>query len=507
MSKQKILIIVLFLAAAALRFADIFRPINQIPWRESDLGGIARNFVREGMNPLYPRVDWRGDGPGYAEMELPLYPWLVAVTYQIFGIHDNIGRVWSFIFSLGTLFFFFRLARSYLSEFASIVAFAFFALNPLIVDKSTAIQPEGLTLFAYIAAVYYFLRWLKFEDIRSYWLAVFMTALTLLAKAPAAHIGLFFGVLLIEKYGISVIKQVRIWLFGILSVVPSALWYFHAKNLWIVYGNSLGVSNEYHWIGWDFLTNPNFITGILRSELLYVWVSFGFIVGAFAIWRGYSENVAKHSLLWLASIFAMYILAARTTSEGWAVYYHIFSIPPVALIFGFSIKKLWDYAQEFTDEFSQRSLAANLSRIAIFFVVIAAIFASLLVEAKQVRGNFIDHRVEKPAFVFAQLIKPMLKTDGLIVVSGGNCIDAKGYQLAYNASYMFYWLDRYGWNTCVEEQTATKMREFAAKGGKYLVAEKRYMKDKPGFEDEIKAAYPMLADSADFSLYELTEGR
>src|SRR5437016_13840593 len=94
MSKGKIAIIALFAAAALVRFADVFRPINKGSWRESDEGSISRNFVREGMDPLYPRIDWRGDGPGYAEMELPVYPFLTAATYKIFGEYDQIGRLW-----------------------------------------------------------------------------------------------------------------------------------------------------------------------------------------------------------------------------------------------------------------------------------------------------------------------------------------------------------------------------------------------------------------------------
>src|SRR5947209_18305176 len=111
MTRQHILIVVLFIAAAGLRFADVFRPINQQSWREGDLSAVSRNFVREGFTPFYPRIDWRGDGPGYAEMELPLYPAITAVTYEVFGEHDQIGRVWSFIFSIGTLAFFWLIAR------------------------------------------------------------------------------------------------------------------------------------------------------------------------------------------------------------------------------------------------------------------------------------------------------------------------------------------------------------------------------------------------------------
>ena len=285
MSKSRILIIILFAAASLVRLADAFRPINKGSWRENDLGAISRNFALEGMNPLYPRIDWRGDGPGYAEMEMPIYPFLTAVTYKIFGIHDEFGRMWAFLFSICALFFFYRLAREYLEFFPAITAFAFFAFNPLIVLMATAIQPEALMLFAYIAAVYFFIRWLKHSQNSDFWPAVLMTALTLLAKAPSAHIGLFFGILLIEKYGWKLVTQSKVWLFAILSVLPSVLWYVHANNLWKTYGNSLGVSNEYHWIGWDFFTDTGFVSGILRSEFLYVWAVFGLIVGAFEIGR------------------------------------------------------------------------------------------------------------------------------------------------------------------------------------------------------------------------------
>ena len=61
-------------------------------------------------------IDWRGDTEGYAEMEFTLYPALIAGSYGIFGVHDFIGRVWAFFFSLGAMFFFFRLARYYLED-------------------------------------------------------------------------------------------------------------------------------------------------------------------------------------------------------------------------------------------------------------------------------------------------------------------------------------------------------------------------------------------------------
>ena len=507
MKAGRFLIIVLFAASALLRVADTFRPINIASWRECDLGSIARNFVREGMDPAYPRIDWRGDGPGYAEMEVPILPFLTAVSYSVLGVHDQFARIWAFLFSLGAMFFFFKLAREYLDEFAATVAFAFFVLNPLLVDISTAVQPEGLMLFAYTAAAYFFVRWLRHESARDFWPAAAMTALSLLAKAPAGHIGLFFGILLLEKYGFGVIKQTRVWLFGAVTLLPAVLWYVHAKNLWITYGNSLGVSNEYHWVGIDFLTDATYMTGILRTEVFSVWAIFGLVVAAFGISRGYRETTARHLLLWMASIFVFYIVAARTASQDWAAYYHGFSVIPASLLIGFGIKQLSNFGRNLADDLNIRSSAENLARGSVMAAVLIALTAALAFEAKQVRKGFLDHRVEDNAYAWAHRIRPAMGKDGMILASGGHCVSKSGHQLAHNASYFFYWLDRKGWNICVEDQSVAKVRVFADKGATYFVAEKASLDQRPGFENDLRSTYSLVDSNQDFMLFDLTELR
>lgn len=44
------------------------------------------------MNILYPKVDWRGNSPGYAEAEFQLYNFLVAILYSLFGLYEWLGR-------------------------------------------------------------------------------------------------------------------------------------------------------------------------------------------------------------------------------------------------------------------------------------------------------------------------------------------------------------------------------------------------------------------------------
>ncbi len=503
MNKIKLILIFIFLVGAGIRFADVLRPLDRALWRECDLGAIARNYAVESMNPIYPRIDWRGNSPGYAEMEFPLYPYLIAVTYQIFGVQDYFGRVWAFLFSLLTLFFFYKLARRYLNDLGLIFAFAFFAFNPLIVEFSTAIQPEGLMLLCYTASVYFFLKWLETGANKDFWFAAGATALTLLAKVTAAHIGLFFALLLLQKYGFAVFKQGKVWLFGAIGLVPALLWYLFAKSLWKTYGNSLGVSNEYHWIGADFFTNSYFIKGILYSEFSVVWVYFGLAVGAFAVFKGFREKFIRQMLLWLASAFVLYIIAARTTADDWANYYHIFSIPPAALIFGFGVVKLSEDFRSLFNFFSDFSSFERFKKSILLCLAAFAVPATFGLEAKQIRADLLQNRKADESFVSAKQLKSALPKAGLILVSGSHCFDADGYQVAYNASFMFYWLERKGFNICVEDQSLKNVREFAARGAKYFVAQKSIVAEKPGFQIELKQNFPLIAESDEFFVFDV----
>ena len=113
----------LLLLGAGVFSAHIRHPIDgdiNRGWRETDVGGIARNFSREGMHLFYPQIDWRGNGPGYVEGEFPLYPYLIAIGYRTIGFHEQIGRVISYLLTLTTLYFLLRLAAFVLPPEAAV---------------------------------------------------------------------------------------------------------------------------------------------------------------------------------------------------------------------------------------------------------------------------------------------------------------------------------------------------------------------------------------------------
>jgi hypothetical protein len=67
------------------------------------------------------------------------------------------------------------------------------------------------------------------------------------------------------------------------------------------------------------------------------------------------------------------MIAARTTSQGWAYYYHIFSIPAVSILLGSSVIELYDkyfHDLNLIKKMALKRLSVVKSRVIIFFLIL-----------------------------------------------------------------------------------------------------------------------------------------
>ncbi len=551
--------LVLFVFGAGLRAIDLWHGVDgtvRESWRECDVAAIARNYYREDPRFLYPRIDWRGDGPGFVEMELPVTPWLISRLYRLFGFHEVLGRLLVYAFSLLTLATFFRLAHYLLPNVGALAASVFFVLSPLAVRVSNTLQPDGFMLLCYVAAVYGYLRWLDTGSWWDYALALAATALAVLGKASAAHIGVLFALLLFHRRGLAAARDPRVWAGGVLSLAPALLWHVHARRFWITYGNSLGVSNEYHWVSWDFFVNPRFIVGILTAEIFYVWMSAGLLVAAFGVALRGREPAVHVGLFWLGALFALYLIASRALSGEWSIYYHVVSVPAAALLVGAGAEALassawprppWMVAlggiilSIFTVGFSRAShltlrfgsgprvLVGVLLALIAFsvllihvralilkgttrpaFLVKLAVIAvwvslplTLLFQAKMLVADFHPHHMQA-WYACARQFGPLIPEQGLIVASGIACKDSYGNPAAGNEPFMFYWLDRKGFNICNEDQSVRALLALSQRGARYFVARIGALDARRGFEAELRDTFPVLSECRDWLLFDLS---
>ncbi len=174
-----------------LRLRGIHNPILDHPgWRQGDTAAIARNFATLDLNPFHPQTDYDGPPPNYVELELQIVPWLAALLYKIFGVHEVFGRLISIAFSLGTIALAGAFARwMFASRTAGYAAATSFAIYPGSTYYGRTFTPDTTMTFFLTAAVYAAARWIVEDELgwgRRFVIAALLGAAALLAKPVAA---------------------------------------------------------------------------------------------------------------------------------------------------------------------------------------------------------------------------------------------------------------------------------------------------------------------------------
>ena len=546
----------IFLLAATLWSIHINRPVDLPVWHEFDYSSIARNFFREGNNIFYPRIDWRGDGPGFTEMEFPIVPWIMAQLYQIFGVHEIIGRLLSLVFMLLSLLVFSRLALKVLPERGVLVAALFFVVSHEVTEVATTIQPEALLLLFYVMSVHFFVSWYEKPDLLRYSLAVISFSCAMLVKSPAAHLAIFFLLWALYKDGWKAFWRPALWLFAVLPFAPVLWWYAHASGVWHQFHNSMGVSNEDHWIGLDILKRPKVIANLLSIDIVLVCGGGGLLVVLAALAKNKLKSpVTRLAVSWCVAIAIYFIVIMRTAAGYWAAYYHVVAVPPIALLFAAGLQAysglpwrkilLWSGVAAvflvgvflfegkrdithlpgvYQDLLSAHSSALVLLMLAVLSglvtalscqsganpklrssgaLVIVGCFTYFFISGQLLLGTWKAFKTPSPQFVCAACFQGKLAPNALIVTSGGICFDPGGHRVANDAPNMFYWLDRKGFTTCEGRESVSELNSLAVRGARYYIADKASVAQQPGFESELRKTFPLIAECNTAWLFDL----
>ena len=344
--RSKWTLIIILLIAVLVRLVHIEQPfIDRWSWRQSDVAAIARNYLENGFHLSRPQIDWAGNEPGYVGTEFPILPFAAALVYKITGIQEWVGRIQAVFFFAAALPFFFLLVRRIFGEVAAVWAMFFHAFAPLSVVASRAFMPDIPSLSLAIIGLYFFLVWLEENDWRFFVASAGLISLALLIKVSTAIIGvplLYLAVVAVRE-GVAVSKppikdggletaapwwapfrRWELWLFALIALVPSAIWYWHAHRIaetFYPYHFFGGGGFRIMHAGWYWKIAKETALSSLTA-ILFVLA----IVGAFVAPRGkYSR--AFH---WWFAVMMVFIFAA-----GWGNRHQWYQLAlvPIAAVF------------------------------------------------------------------------------------------------------------------------------------------------------------------------------
>lgn len=453
-----LIILISILVRLPFVFVPDFYGFQDASWRQADTASIAHNFVGQ-ENLFFPKINWGGNGPGFVETEFQLYPFIVSLLYQVFGEYIAIGMFVSLVFSAGSLILFYALARSLLSPKAATIALIFFTASPIFIKYSVVFMPEPTVFFFYIAALYLFISWLNRRSLTLLWLAALSTALAILVKPTSIHIGFVFLILLIEKYGLRFLKDRHLWMFAVISLLPGILWYLHARNLYLTYGNTFGIisggdskfDNLRYWL------SPGFYISLLRIELLNIFSVGGVFPFAFGIVLAWNWHKYRFILYGTFAVVLYYLLLPRYTN--FADYYHIYALPYASLGVALGVVWLFDSVRWeiiFQNVFRYKFILGNV------FVLLIAI-SNLIVYVRYVTPY------EEHFWRCSQNVVQAVPEDALVIVSTNSVSEDHGVPNNYQEPNIFFYSNRYGWSLPSDWHTPEQVAEYREAGGQYFI--------------------------------------
>jgi len=390
-------------------------------WRQADTAAVTRNFVKEGLTPLYPKFDsyfalnetGEPNPQRYFFAEFPLYNLMTYPFYRFFGVNEVYARLVSIVLASLTSVVLYLLVRQFSSERVAFLAGAFFAVLPFNVYYGRVVMPDPTHIFFSVLALYLVSLWTSKE--KSAWavLAGLATVSALVTKPYALVLALPAGYLLWRKWGAKVIKRADFYLFLALSLLPFLSWRWHINQhpegmfgtSWLFnQGNIRFTGAFFRWLIFERMNRLIFATG-------------GFVLFWLGIIQGRRHQEGWFYLWWLAGILVfMTVVAKGNVTHD----YYQLPLVPIGCIF---------MAKGF--EFVSMHGRGLWSRLINFSVGIVLVLLMLAFGWYETRGFF---NINHPEIVAAgQAVDRLTPADARVIAP---------YQ---SDSAFLYQTNRYGW--------------------------------------------------------------
>jgi 4-amino-4-deoxy-L-arabinose transferase-like glycosyltransferase len=425
-------------------------------WRAADTATIARNFYRGNMNLFFPQINWGGNGPGYVETELQIFPWVAAALYHLVGENAWVGRLISVALTLIAAAAFWGLARRVLPPTAARWALLAFVVSPAIMTWGNAFMPDITALAFYVLTLLAFQRWLT-ED-RKIWLAATASAAAAaaLVKPTSLHIGLVLLIWLLIADR-SRFRRPLLYVAAVGALAPVAVWLWHAGNLYRTYGNTFGVisGGDSKFGNLALWTSAQFWTGNASIEAVLVLGVAGVPIALLGAWTAWRDRGPVLLAAGLPALAVFYAAVARYSMEL-GPQYHVFSVPFAAILIGLGLVALERWLTQ--KKVSQRG------RAVLAVVAATALSAMSVVVFAQ---SFTDRSdvLATCSRVLAEVSAP----DDLVVVGTTSLRIDDGIVNNFEEPTVFYLADRKGWVLPVDRQEPDLVASYVEDGARWIV--------------------------------------
>ena len=342
-SENKVFMVILFVSVA-IRLVNINMPILEgTATRQIQTAMIAKNFYINGFNFLYPQVDFLGSGPGYLVLEFPLLNLIAAVFYVLCGgVHEWIGRLISISFFTGSAIFLFNLIRRLFDERTALVTVLIFSISPLGLIYSRAFMPDFEMIFFFIGALYFMYLWSLGDRDRFFWFSAIFTMMAMLSKIQAFCICFPLLAMIWQRQQLGFLFKARSWAYLLIVLIPTILWYMHAKSVHQVYSQSVEYAFQIsNWFRPSLFISPKFYIKVFEHGWMQMLTPVGFTLFLFGLFLKTDFQQGRILRAWLCGTI-VYMIAFITHMKD--PYYNLLFLPITSIFAARTVVWIWQHA-------------------------------------------------------------------------------------------------------------------------------------------------------------------
>ena len=460
---------------------------DQHGWRQADTQAIARNLAFEDFAPLWPRIDWRGDGPGYVETELQLYPALIAVALVAIGRDSPWpGQLLSLAcVALTAAILFAALARRFGSRAGYAGLLAMLSAQGAIVI-STSIQPDALALLAFTIGFVAFASYLEAPGRGRLVTWIVATAIAGLVKPTTLELGIAQGVLVLLAHR-GALRRPGLWIGWAVVLAAVGLFLVHARNLYVDHGNTFGVlsGGDSKLPALRMITSAATWIGLARYSIVWGIGVPGVAAAIFLAWR---RRLHPEELALAAGAAVLSLLALRYTSGPYGTHSHLPHVILGGWLVAHAVAALTAYRPD------SRIVTAAAAAFAVLLIVRAVGYVRQLpVEPETTVGRMLATVAPPGTLVVVRARAPRRDPDWGTV---NNCEDPR----------VFYVSRTRGWIVANDEAGAAPIAAAADRGARFY-AHVEQMAPDPALAAWLADHGELVATSPVGRVYRLTSSR
>jgi hypothetical protein len=438
-----LLALVLGARAATVR-ASLFEHHS---WRQAATAGIAKNFARDRLNPLYPQIEERGArSTGYLETCLELDAFLIGLVWSVVGVSVPAGRMLNALLSVASALLLWQFVkRRYGPETARAALFVYAVGFPLVIWIDRAYLNESALLLLSFASFTAVQSYLERPRLTSLLTIVGATVLIAMVKPPHLIIWAPMGGLFLESCGARTFRRWEPYVIGIAGAIAVAGWYTHAAALKELTGLAYPLRDK-------LFDRALFFSPAFRSRLAGT-IAFDLLgpIGVGLAAAGAWLSIKRRAWFEIFGIAGWAVYLAVVAKGNYAHDYYQSALIPVAVV-------LVAHGATETQRAIRRRLAlGQAAHVAV--VVVAGILIAGYTLRRSIRSPLyrIDHAKED----FCRALVPKLDTSDLLLTIDDGAPD------------LLFCVDHRGWALPPEQTTTDAVRTAWREGATVLVVPAR----------------------------------